>query len=316
MTRRSNGSTATRGVAGGNGAAHGSGRPLSRGNANGHAPAAPRRAARGRAPAAAPASARSRRRREIDALGPWFHNLHLPDGTQTAPDHFLGGDFPAFKWREIEPFVPKRLDGWRVLDVGCNAGFYSFELARRGASVVAIDVEPRYLAQARFAAREYELEHRIEFRQMEVYELVRSDERFDLVWFMGVFYHLRYPTLALDLLAQRTRRLMMFQTMTMPGDSVYERTEDHAINDRVALLETGWPKMAFVEHKFAGDPTNWWLPNHAAVEALLRSSGLRVVARPGHEIYLCKPAPDARRRRQMFESQLQSLVALTREGAG
>ena len=39
-------------------------------------------------------------------LGPWFHNLHLPDGTETAPDHPLG-DFPAFKWRQIEPYVPR-----------------------------------------------------------------------------------------------------------------------------------------------------------------------------------------------------------------
>src|SRR3954462_5736986 len=66
------------------------------------------------------------RRGAIDVLGPWFHNLHLPDGTQTAPDHFLG-DFPTFKWRELERCVPQWLAGWHVLDVGCNAGFYTFE---------------------------------------------------------------------------------------------------------------------------------------------------------------------------------------------
>src|SRR5687767_3318569 len=139
--------------------------------------------------------------REIKALGPWFHNLHLPDGTQTLPDHFLGGDFPTFKWREIRSAIPKRLDGWRVLDVGCNAGFYSFELAKRGASVVGIDVDDHYLAQARWAAEQLGMSERVEFRQMEVYEIARSRDKFDLVWFMGVFYHLRYPLLALDLLA-------------------------------------------------------------------------------------------------------------------
>jgi len=65
----------------------------------------------------------------VAALAPWFHNPHLPDGVQTAPDHFLG-DSPTFKWREIAPHLPEDLHGWRVLDVGCNAGFYSFELAR------------------------------------------------------------------------------------------------------------------------------------------------------------------------------------------
>ena len=75
--------------------------------------------------------------RRIEALRPWFHNLHLPDGSQTAPDHPLG-DFPAYKWQEIAPTLPEDLGGWRVLDIGCNAGFYSLELARRGAVVTAI----------------------------------------------------------------------------------------------------------------------------------------------------------------------------------
>jgi tRNA (mo5U34)-methyltransferase len=252
----------------------------------------------------------ARVRRDIKALAPWFHNLHLPDGSQTLPDHFLGGDFPTFKWQQISKSIPQRLTDWRVLDVGCNAGFYTFELARRGASVVGIDVDAHYLAQARWAAREFKLEDRVEFRQMEVYEIARSTERFDLVWFMGVFYHLRYPLLALDLLARRTRRLMMFQTLTLPGDSVYEPKPDYPIEERTPLLESGWPKMAFIEHSFSKDPTNWWVANHAGVEAMLRSSGMRITARPGHEIYLCKP--DARRRghRSIFESQLESIIAL------
>lgn len=250
-------------------------------------------------------------RSEIEALAPWFHNLHLPDGTQTLPNHFLGGDFPAFKWREVAPFLPQRLDGWRVLDVGCNAGYYSFELARRGATVLGIDVDPHYLAQARWAVRQFGLEDRVSFRQMEVYELARSSDTYDLIWFMGVFYHLRYPLLALDLLAERTLRLMTFQTLTMPGDSVYPAKPDYPIEERIPLLESGWPKMAFIEHRFSDDPTNWWVANHAGVEALLRSSGLRVKARPGHEIYLCEPDADARERRALFASQLDAVTGVS-----
>src|SRR3954471_18092473 len=87
------------------------------------------------------------RRRAVAALGPWFHNLHLPNGIQTAPDHPLG-DFPTVKWKQIEPYIPDDLTGVSVLDVGCNAGFYSFELARRGARVTAMDIDQRYLRQA------------------------------------------------------------------------------------------------------------------------------------------------------------------------
>src|SRR3954454_5778995 len=90
---------------------------------------------------------------EIARLGPWFHNLHLPDGTQTCPDHWLG-DFPSFKWRQIAGSIPEDLTGWTCLDIGCNAGFYSFELARRGATVTAIDLDERYLRQARWASKQ------------------------------------------------------------------------------------------------------------------------------------------------------------------
>ena len=227
---------------------------------------------------------------EISALGPWFHNLHLPDGTQTAPNHFLG-DFPRFKWEQIRGHLPRDLRGWTALDIGCNAGFYSFELARRGARVTGIDYDERYLRQARWAAQQFGVEDQVEFRRMQVYDLARSDEAWDLVLFMGVLYHLRYPLLGLDIVARRVRRLLVFQTLTMPGEEVYGTPADLPIDERDTLLDEGWPKMAFLEHRLANDPTNWWAPNHAAVEAMLRSAGLQVSGRPGHEIYLCEPGP-------------------------
>jgi len=245
---------------------------------------------------------------EISALGPWFHNLHLPDGTQTAPDHFLG-DFPTFKWEQIRDHLPADLHGWTALDIGCNAGFYSFELARRGARVTGIDYDPRYLRQARWAAHRFGVEDRVEFRRMQVYDLARSDERWDLVLFMGVLYHLRYPLLGLDIVARRVRRLMVFQTLTMPGEEVYDAPADLAIDERDTLLDPGWPKMAFLEHRLAADPTNWWAPNHSAVEAMLRSSGLRVVDRPGHEIYLCEPG-EPREELDWIETEMRSATGI------
>jgi tRNA (mo5U34)-methyltransferase len=226
-------------------------------------------------------------RTQIDALGPWFHNLHLPDGTQTAPDHRLG-DFPRFKWERVMSAVPQDLRGWSVLDIGCNAGFYSIELAKRGARVLGIDIEPLYLRQARWVARQFRLEERMRFVQGDVYQLARASEQFDLVWFAGVFYHLRYPLLALDLVRRVTRRLMMFQSMTMPGMRVLAVPHDLPLERREALLDEGWPKMAFIEHRLAGDATNWWAPNHACVGALLHSAGFEILAHPEHEFYLCR----------------------------
>src|SRR5690348_2947931 len=86
--------------------------------------------------------------RRITELGPWFHNLCL-QGVQTAPNHFLG-DYPTAKWQNFQDAIPEDLSGMTVLDIGCNGGFYSIEMKRRGARrVLGIDHDEQYLNQAR-----------------------------------------------------------------------------------------------------------------------------------------------------------------------
>src|SRR5689334_5003443 len=132
--------------------------------------------------------------RWIAELGDWFHNIDLK-GVRTAPNHFLG-DFPHVKWKQIASVFPQDMTGATVLDLGCNGGFYSIEMKRRGASrVLGIDSDAGYLAQARFAADV--LGEEIELREMSVYQVANLREKFDVVLFMGVLYHLRYPLLAL-----------------------------------------------------------------------------------------------------------------------
>jgi tRNA (mo5U34)-methyltransferase len=229
---------------------------------------------------------------QIRQLDPWFHNLHLPDGQQTAPTHSLG-DFPRCKWEEIEGHLPADLRDTEILDIGCNAGYYSFELARRGARVTALDVDSHYLTQARWAAGILGLEKQVRFHQIPVYQLAHSDRQYDLVWFMGVLYHLRYPLLALDIIRQRCRGRMVFQTMTAPGEDVFPVAENYALHERQVMAQPGWPKLAFIEHRIADDPTNWWAPDHAAVEALLRSAGFTGIERIAHEIYICESSGQA-----------------------
>lgn len=222
---------------------------------------------------------------KIKSLSPWFHNIHLPDGSQTAPEHFLG-DFPAFKWQNIKTSLPEDLRGWKVLDIGCNAGFYSLELAKRGAEVLAIDLDPHYLAQAQWVAEQFGLDDKIRFEQKQVYDIAHMEEKFDLIWFMGVFYHLRYPMLALDILAQKTKKLMVFQTLSLPGKEEMEVPDDVEFHKREIMKSAAWPGMAFIEHKLAGDPTNWWAPNHQGIISMLRSCGFKIISMPEDETYV------------------------------
>lgn len=223
---------------------------------------------------------------QIHDLGPWFHNLTI-GGIQTAPDHFLG-DYPQQKWQGFKHVIPGDLTGWTVLDVGCNAGFYSLEMKRRGADrVVGIDADARYLAQAEFAARAEGLD--VEFRQLTVYELARLGERFDLVIFMGVLYHLRHPLLALDLLHEHVvGNWLLFQSMQRGSDRVHPTPENYDFSDESPFASADFPSLYFVEHRYADDPTNWFIPNRSAAEAMLRSAGFVIEAHPEPEVYFCK----------------------------
>jgi tRNA (mo5U34)-methyltransferase len=225
--------------------------------------------------------------RTLTALGPWFHNLRL-DGRETAPQHALG-DFPATFFRHFAHAIPEDLSGWSVLDIGCNAGFYSIEMKRRGAArVVGIDSEPLYLRQARYAADRLGVD--VELHQLSVYDVHRLGTRFDLVLFMGVLYHLRHPLLALDVLRRHAvGRLLVFQSMQRGGARVTPLERDYGFADETPFADPGYPKLHFVEQAYAGDDSNWWIPNRACVEAMLRSAGFGIVAHPDTEVYICRP---------------------------
>jgi len=222
----------------------------------------------------------------IRALGPWFHNLDL-DGIATAPDHFLG-DYPRFKWNSFAHAIPADLSGRTVLDIGCNGGFYALEMKRRGADrVVAIDADPRYLDQARLAAEINELE--IEFRLMSVYEIAALQQRFDLVLFMGVLYHLRHPLLALDLIAEHVAAdQLVCQSLIRGSETVTPPHPDHDYTEQAFFADDGAPRLTFIEHRLAGDPTNWWIPNRACLEAMIRSAGFTIEMRAADDLYLCR----------------------------
>jgi tRNA (mo5U34)-methyltransferase len=242
---------------------------------------------------------------QISALGEWFHNLNL-HGVPTAPQHFLG-DFPSVKWRNIAGAIPEDLSGATVLDVGCNAGFYSLEMKKRGASrVLGIDVEDRYLKQAHFAAKTLGVQ--IEFQKCSVYDTDRIPGQFDYVLFMGLFYHLRYPLFALDRLLKKVRCRLVFQTMVRGSGDVQEWDEDYPFWNTHIFTEANFPAMYFIEKSYSNDPTNWWIPNRAAVEAMLRSSGLEIEAHPEAETWICRPTSVMREGSYILDRELEGTL--------
>jgi tRNA (mo5U34)-methyltransferase len=156
--------------------------------------------------------------------------------------------------------------------------------------VVGIDTDEGYLAQARFATSISGVE--VELLQLSVYEVAKLGMRFDVVLFLGVLYHLRHPLLALELLHEHAAGdLLVYQSMQRGSNEVLPVEPDYPFEQRAHFDEPGYPKLHFVEQDYSHDPTNWWIPNRACSEAMLRSAGFRIESNPEPEVFICRRGP-------------------------
>lgn len=218
-------------------------------------------------------------RRKVESLGPWYQNIDLGQGVSTSPDSRYG-NHPLDRYNSLLPYLPADLTGKSVLDIGCNAGFFSVDMKRRGARrVLGIDLFEQHLEQARFVADHFGLD--IEYRQMDCYDIPKLGETFDVVVFVGVLYHLRHPLLMLDMIYEQCREMMIFQTITTGPWGVMDIPEDIPLSEAGAhpniFQHPAYPKAYFIEKRLGGDTTNWWYLNRNALFALLRAAGFKSV---------------------------------------
>jgi tRNA (mo5U34)-methyltransferase len=125
---------------------------------------------------------------------------------------------------------------------------------------------------------------------MDVYDIDQLGRSFDYVLFMGVLYHLRHPLYALEKVAKVTRDRLIFQSMIRGSLEPMQLAEDYPITEREVFDDERFPLMYFVEQRYAGDPTNWWIPNRSGVEAILRAGGFHIDGKAGDEVYFCSVA--------------------------
>jgi tRNA (mo5U34)-methyltransferase len=233
------------------------------------------------------ANTREEVERELRSLGWWYQHFELPNGLWTSDGKPPSYD-PRDRWNAFESFIPADLTGKTVLDVGGNSGFFAIQMALRSANrVVLVEPVEEYTDQAHFAAEQFEVTLETVNADVHTYCLT-TEERFDYVLFLGLFYHLKYPGLVLDRLAEMTRERLVFQSHSVGSTDADESPE--LAEAEHALADPDYPRLAFVEHKYKNDPSNWWIPNHEALPPLIRSAGLKIVSRPSAEIIVAEPA--------------------------
>jgi len=195
--------------------------------------------------------------REIEQEDYWFHRMEIAPGVVTPGwDEPATGKLPYFG-------LPERMDGLRVLDIGCAEGFFSFEAERRGAKeVVAID--PWAGSIRRFNICKAALNSRVVAFLTNVYDLdPKRFGTFDLVMCFGVLYHLRHPLLALERIFSVCSDTLLLQSTI---------TEDSAVEQPMARFYPSGVESGPPDNRVC-DRTVFWIPNGACVRAMMENVG-------------------------------------------
>jgi len=207
-------------------------------------------------------------KKEFETTG-WWHSFELPDGTIIEGRCNLYG----LKERLANFPIPADLTGKRVLDIGTWDGWYAFELARRGAQVLAIDCwdNPRFYEMRRLLG----LEDRVDYRLMDVYDIsLATVGYFDIVLFFGVLYHLKHPLLALEKVCAVTRELACVDSFVLREPHEQE------------LPFGGRLVMEFFEtDEFGGQTDNWVAPTAPCLAAYCRTAGFARAEQVGNLQY-------------------------------
>ncbi len=199
----------------------------------------------------------------------WFHSYEIVPGI-TTPGRVKVDAGPALDYYG----VPGNLSGKRALDIGAYDGPYSFELERRGASVLALDIQdPDHTG---FNVAKRIKESSIRYMTCSVYDMPRDLlGEFDLVLFLGVYYHLKNPVLAFE---------RIWEVLKDDGTMYFEGAVlDHAFGidrfwqDKSEVLAqiAPLPIAYFTSGAYASDTSNWFIPTQACLLEWLGGTGFR-----------------------------------------
>ena len=131
---------------------------------------------------------------EIKKLEPWWEKIYLENDKIYTP----GGRRKDILLSNLDKKTSllKNIKGKKILDIGCNAGGLMLELSKRGADVVAIDVNDTFINQANFIKKYYKLDNckvmKYNICKYTTDENIKNLGHFDIICYFGLIYHLHY----------------------------------------------------------------------------------------------------------------------------
>ncbi|MDD3289161.1 MAG: methyltransferase domain-containing protein [Alphaproteobacteria bacterium] len=195
---------------------------------------------------------------EYEKIQPWNHNISLPDGLETRPGHQTSHGKNLVKIKRLRPlFEMIGLKGKAVIDVGCNEGFFSLEMAKEGARVIGLDIDEHRIEKALFVKSALG-ENNVDFKKMDIYsEEFNNLPHADLCLCLGFLHRVPDPFSVVAALAKKTD-MIIFEWKALkfgPHDEAFAYFTPKPVN----------------EADYYG--TEYWLLSFAALERMLTRQG-------------------------------------------
>jgi 2-polyprenyl-3-methyl-5-hydroxy-6-metoxy-1,4-benzoquinol methylase len=160
-------------------------------------------------------------------------------------------------WALIKPTFPEDLKGASMLDIGCNAGFFSILAKLRVAGrILGLEFFPMFFEQAEHIRKIWQMD--MEYRLMDAHDLIKIDEQFDLVMFAGILYHLKNPLMVLEEIGRLCRDAVVIESEVIPEDPRNLLMARLGPLGNIKLTPTTKGFMKFYERdELNGDGSNW-----------------------------------------------------------
>jgi len=199
----------------------------------------------------------------------WYHRIEV------APGVFTPGRYDPSTLLDTMGF-PKDFSGQTVLDIGCLDGFFSFEAERLGATrVLATDRHP--IGHCGFEVAQRLRGSRVEYAEASVFDLDPGVHgSFDVVLFLGVFYHLRHPLLALEKIRRVCTGTMFLETQVLDSQFVLSDGRMTTLAQLNPALADSMMLQFYPGAELNSDPSNWFSPTAKCLEAMVATSGFAV----------------------------------------
>lgn len=211
---------------------------------------------------------RAQIRVRLRELEPWFHKIDLGKGISTKstafgeepPDHPLG------TWRTVGRCLPRDLNGKTVLDIGCNAGFYSIQAKKRGAArVLGLEVTRLGLRQANFVKEVLGID--VDYERISLYDVSSSTiGQFDVTLALGLIYHCKHIVLGLEKLFEVTKELLILESAILSPEATPDFSHLRFGHHQAPLFP-----LAYVGDDIDGPEAlaNWFLPSPQCLREML-----------------------------------------------